>query len=150
MVFSPRFLDCTFRDGGYYNDWDFSPEVVGVVSEGVLESGVSVLEMGFRFMSQGRFSARTRIPPMISLQVFPCLGRAIAVMVNAKEMLAYAGVRGGRRPAISSARNPRGAGAGCRSLHGVAVEPALLPHVSGAWLRRRSELMQAAGKPKSN
>ena len=21
-------LDCTLRDGGYYNDWDFSPELV--------------------------------------------------------------------------------------------------------------------------
>ena len=21
-------LDCTLRDGGYYNDWDFEPELV--------------------------------------------------------------------------------------------------------------------------
>jgi len=21
-------LDCTFRDGGYYNDWDFSEKVI--------------------------------------------------------------------------------------------------------------------------
>ena len=26
--FNMKILDCTLRDGGYYNNWDFSPEVV--------------------------------------------------------------------------------------------------------------------------
>ena len=24
-----QILDCTLRDGGYYTDWDFAPDVVG-------------------------------------------------------------------------------------------------------------------------
>lgn len=92
MAFSPRFLDCTFRDGGYYNDWDFSPEVVASYLKACSESGVSVLEMGFRFMSQGRFFGAHAYTTDDFLASLPLpRGVDIAVMVNAKEMLAYAG-----------------------------------------------------------
>jgi len=41
-------LDCTFRDGGYYNNWDFSAEVVNAYVTAVNRSGLKNIEIGFR------------------------------------------------------------------------------------------------------
>jgi len=43
-------LDCTMRDGGYYNDWDFSPEFVTDYLSLMSELGVTHVELGFRFL----------------------------------------------------------------------------------------------------
>lgn len=86
-----RLLDCTFRDGGYYNDWDFAPEVVTAYLKACSESGVTDLEMGFRFMPHGRFfgaHAHTTDEFLSSLPLQKNL--SLAVMVNAKELLAHA------------------------------------------------------------
>lgn len=83
-------LDCTFRDGGYYNDWDFSPEVVAAYLKACSTSGLSMLELGFRFMPHGRFfgaHAHTTDEFLSSLPLPDNI--PIAVMVNAKEMLTH-------------------------------------------------------------
>ena len=43
-------LDCTMRDGGYYNDWNFSPEFVTDYLSLMSELGVTHVELGFRFL----------------------------------------------------------------------------------------------------
>ncbi len=40
-------LDCTLRDGGYCNDWRFGFENTKKITEGLIESGVDVVECGF-------------------------------------------------------------------------------------------------------
>ncbi|MCR5420640.1 MAG: aldolase catalytic domain-containing protein [Lachnospiraceae bacterium] len=40
-------LDCTLRDGGYINDWDFGHDNLVNVFERVVASGVDVVEIGF-------------------------------------------------------------------------------------------------------
>ena len=40
-------LDCTLRDGGYVNDWNFGePNITNIICN-LEESGVDVLELGF-------------------------------------------------------------------------------------------------------
>ena len=39
-------LDCTLRDGGYVNNWEFDHEVANGVIDGLYESGVRVIEIG--------------------------------------------------------------------------------------------------------
>ena len=46
---SVKFLDCTIRDGGYYNDWDFSIVEVQNYIDNLVRGGVDVIEIGFRF-----------------------------------------------------------------------------------------------------
>lgn len=46
----PHILDCTMRDGGYYNDWDFSPEFVTDYLSLMNTLGVTHVELGFRFL----------------------------------------------------------------------------------------------------
>ena len=49
-----KILDCTLRDGGYYNDWNFSPLLVEKYLKAMEYSGVDIVELGFRF----RFEAK--------------------------------------------------------------------------------------------
>lgn len=42
-------LDCTLRDGGYYNNWDFSNKFVRNYLIAMSASGVNLVELGFRF-----------------------------------------------------------------------------------------------------
>lgn len=41
-------LDCTLRDGGYYNNWDFEPEVVKEYLKSIADSKVEYVELGLR------------------------------------------------------------------------------------------------------
>lgn len=40
-------LDCTLRDGGYVNNWQFGDEVIKGTIKGLEESGVDIIEIGF-------------------------------------------------------------------------------------------------------
>ena len=42
-------VDCTLRDGGYYNNWDFSPELINKYLAAMTGVKVDVVELGFRF-----------------------------------------------------------------------------------------------------
>ena len=40
-------LDCTLRDGGYINDWDFGYEVAKSLISSLVQAGVDYIELGF-------------------------------------------------------------------------------------------------------
>lgn len=40
-------LDCTLRDGGYINNWEFGENTIKNVAEVINQSGVEILELGF-------------------------------------------------------------------------------------------------------
>jgi len=44
-----KILDCTLRDGGYYNNWNFSTKLVNEYINTMVGSGVDTVELGFRF-----------------------------------------------------------------------------------------------------
>lgn len=48
-------LDCTLRDGGYYNAWDFEPTLIQEYLDAMASVGVSVAEFGFRSTINDRF-----------------------------------------------------------------------------------------------
>lgn len=41
-------LDCTFRDGGYTNNWKFDKKVVREGYRAISKSGIDIMELGFR------------------------------------------------------------------------------------------------------
>ncbi len=43
-----KILDCTLRDGGYYNSWDFSEELVNDYLQAISQSGITDIELGLR------------------------------------------------------------------------------------------------------
>lgn len=47
-----KVLDCTFRDGGYYNNWNFTKAQEKQYLKSINISGIQVLEIGFRFLKK--------------------------------------------------------------------------------------------------
>jgi 4-hydroxy 2-oxovalerate aldolase len=43
-----KILDCTLRDGGYYNNWDFDHEMVELYLKSMEDASIDVIEIGFR------------------------------------------------------------------------------------------------------
>ncbi len=50
-----KILDCTFRDGGYYNKWDFDTQLVQKYLLAIDKAGIDVVELGFRQLPQQKF-----------------------------------------------------------------------------------------------
>jgi len=50
-----KILDCTLRDGGYYNNWDFSPEVVQAYIHAMVAAKIDYVELGLRNFAQPGF-----------------------------------------------------------------------------------------------
>lgn len=42
-----KILDCTLRDGGYINDWQFSPECITNTIKKLEEANIDIIEIGF-------------------------------------------------------------------------------------------------------
>ena len=80
-------LDCTLRDGGYYNNWDFPRDLIVDYLEAMDASGVDYVELGFRFLGTNGFKgvcAYTRDSFIRRLPVPE--GLKIGVMMNASEL----------------------------------------------------------------
>ena len=45
---NPKIIDCTLRDGGYYNNWDFNIELIQKYINAVQRAGVDYIELGYR------------------------------------------------------------------------------------------------------
>jgi 4-hydroxy 2-oxovalerate aldolase len=80
-------LDCTLRDGGYYNAWDFSPELINQYLAAMKAAQVDVVELGFRFLKNEGFKG----PPAFTTDDFvrsldiPS-GLTIGVMLNGADL----------------------------------------------------------------
>ncbi|MDX1695687.1 MAG: aldolase catalytic domain-containing protein [Ketobacteraceae bacterium] len=82
------FLDCTLRDGGYYNAWDFPEVLIHAYLDAMPPAGVDVVELGFRSISNDRFRgacAYTTESFLNSLNIPEPL--KVGVMVNANELV---------------------------------------------------------------
>jgi len=84
----PTFLDCTLRDGGYYNEWNFDHDLVQDYIYAVNDAGVNVVELGFRTQNQNGFRgacAYTTDSFIQSLEIPKDL--EVCVMINASEII---------------------------------------------------------------
>ncbi|MDT8878315.1 aldolase catalytic domain-containing protein [Halomonas saccharevitans] len=82
------FLDCTLRDGGYYNAWDFSFDLINQYLNATEAAGVDVVELGFRSLKNQGFQgpcAFTTDEFISSLNIPASL--AVSVMVNGNELV---------------------------------------------------------------
>lgn len=84
----PVVLDCTLRDGGYYNDWVFDRHLVERYLAAVEVAGVDVVEIGFRDPSSKCFLGPFAYSSDRHLKELPLPnGVDIAVMTDAKALL---------------------------------------------------------------
>lgn len=83
-----KLLDCTFRDGGYYTDWDFSPDLIQGYLRAMSAAGVDIVELGMRSLKNEGFKGACAFTPdhfLRTLEIPDSLG--VGVMVNADELL---------------------------------------------------------------
>ncbi|WP_273131816.1 aldolase catalytic domain-containing protein [Marinobacter vinifirmus] len=88
-------VDCTLRDGGYYNNWDFDAALIGRYLAAMSAVGVDVVEMGLRSLRRTGFKgacAYTTDEFLASLQL--PVGLSVGVMVNASELVGAGSVSG--------------------------------------------------------
>lgn len=80
-------LDCTLRDGGYYNSWDFSPEVIQSYLVAMKAAQVDIVEMGFRFLKNEGFKGACAYTTDTFLESLTIpAGLKVAVMVNGADL----------------------------------------------------------------
>ncbi len=147
------FLDCTLRDGGYYNSWDFSEELVSEYLGAIAESGVNVVELGLRSKKAGGFKGMFAFCPEEYLSALPIpKNLQVGVMVNASELLESDDVGSALEDLF-----PQPAAESCVDLVRVACHlhevPSVLVGIS--WLKNMGyqvgiNLMQIAGRPKED
>ena len=96
-----KILDCTLRDGGYYNNWKFEHNLVRNYLRAMDACSVDYIELGFRFKSPddgvGPFG-ETSEDFLQTLDLPSTL--KYAVMINGKEFL-----QENKEEIISSIRN---------------------------------------------
>lgn len=81
-------LDCTLRDGGYYNAWDFSENLIHEYLEAMQSAGVDIVELGLRSLKNQGFlgpCAFTTDEFINGLTIPASL--AVGVMVNGSELV---------------------------------------------------------------
>ena len=85
---SITFVDCTLRDGGYHNDWDFSVALTDEYLAAMAALGVDRVELGFRSLRRSGFkgSAAFTTDGFIDLLTVP-EGLVLGVMINAAEIV---------------------------------------------------------------
>ena len=82
-----KVLDCTLRDGGYYNNWDFSVELVEKYLVAMSAISVDIVELGMRTLKNSGFKgalAFTRDEYLETLNIPSDL--TIGVMINGSEL----------------------------------------------------------------
>lgn len=81
-------LDCTMRDGGYYNDWDFSDEFLDSYLTTLSTLEVPYIELGFRFLREkGHSGPWAYTPERLVESARLATNAKLGVMVNASEFL---------------------------------------------------------------
>jgi len=86
------FLDCTLRDGGYYNAWDFEPDLIADYLKAISALPVDVVEIGFRSMpgNSGKFRGGCAYCTDAFIRTLDIPDRLrIAVMVNGADLTSY-------------------------------------------------------------
>lgn len=81
-------LDCTLRDGGNRNNWNFSDEVVEKYLKTVHNAGISFVELGLRLLKKDNTYGKLAYCPDEYLQSISIPEQLrLAVMIKAKEFL---------------------------------------------------------------
>lgn len=80
-----KILDCTLRDGGYYTDWDFAPNVVNTYLDAINALPIDYIEVGYRNNPDKTYMGEYGYCPVSSLRrIRERCTKKIAVMINEK------------------------------------------------------------------
>lgn len=83
-----KFIDCTLRDGGYYNAWNFSKSLIQKYLDAMQSAGIDIVELGFRTLINQGFQGPCAFTTDAFLESLNIPNKlTVGVMVNAKELV---------------------------------------------------------------
>ena len=83
-----NFLDCTFRDGGYYNNWDFSPQLIQIYLNQISQTSIKYVEIGFfTLKKKNTFGLTSNIDKKFFNKIKIPENLNIGLMINASELI---------------------------------------------------------------
>ncbi|CAJ1881747.1 aldolase catalytic domain-containing protein [Aeromonas hydrophila] len=83
-----KILDCTLRDGGYYNNWDFTSEIVDAYLNAVAKAKIDYVELGLRNYPKNFYSGPFAYTTEAFLKTLTLPdGPVYGVMVDAKTII---------------------------------------------------------------
>lgn len=146
---TPILLDCTLRDGGYYNSWDFPVDLINDYLEAMAALPVGYVELGLRSLKNEGFKggcAYTTDQFIRTLSVPESL--KLGVMVNASELVSGEGSLSSRLESLFVPADGSPVSLVRIACHVHEFEPALEASV---WLKDRGyqvgfNLMQVADR----
>jgi 4-hydroxy 2-oxovalerate aldolase len=83
-----KIIDCTLRDGGYYNNWNFSKKLIQDYIHQISKTNICYIELGFRFFKKKKplgLTAYTEDKLIDSLNIPNKLN--VGIMINAGELI---------------------------------------------------------------
>lgn len=81
-------LDCTLRDGGYYNNWNFSLSFIQKYINNIYSTGIKNIELGFRFNDTKKIKGLTGYTDQNLLENLKIpKNLKIGIMVNTSDLL---------------------------------------------------------------
>ena len=80
-----KILDCTLRDGGYYTDWDFEPQIIDAYLNAINQLPIDYIEIGYRNLPSKEYLGEYGYCPDYVLQhIRKHCNKKIAIMLNEK------------------------------------------------------------------
>ncbi len=81
-------LDCTLRDGGYYNNWDFSKDIIEDYLKAMSSAKIEFVEIGFRFLKKNIYLGPCAYTTPFFLESLNIPKKLkIGIMINASDIL---------------------------------------------------------------
>jgi len=88
----PKVLDCTLRDGGYHNKWNFDIDIINQYLNAMKIAKVDVVELGFRFLKSDSFLGSCAFSKDNFLETLTIPNSLeVAVMVNCSDLINESG-----------------------------------------------------------
>ena len=78
-------VDCTLRDGGYYNNWDFDLITAKKYLQSIEKAKIKYVELGFRFISLNRFQGPFAYTSEHIIKLLKIKKLKILIMINAND-----------------------------------------------------------------
>jgi len=83
-------LDCTLRDGGYYNNWDFPKNLVNDYLKAISDSGIKNVEIGFRSLKDNELNGPNFFSTENYINILKIPKKLnIGVMLNVSDLIDY-------------------------------------------------------------
>jgi len=87
-----KLVDCTLRDGGYYNNWKFNISDANRYLKQIYSSGIDVVEIGFNFFEKNpNYGKFAYINKSLIKKLVRSKNTKLAVMINGSDFLKIKG-----------------------------------------------------------